>query len=304
MVNLVKKFDLNKAIEEANFETDALQQEAIMGYLRDDEKFRRLFNKDLTALFYQYLDDKQRLREPVTLNIKGTVRSGKSTIAITIACRICERYGTEFEVDNICANEYDFLDKVKTAKINSVYVIDESKEGVFGVGSMAKRMKINDIQNIIAKRNISTIWLTPRKFNDTNADYGLHTIGRARNSNPRLVKLLLYNLLDKSVGSMIPFGYVVIPIFNDIYVYGKELSKQYEALKDAWIEKEQDSDTNVMFDIQRERANELLEYPDFKLLTKMKDQVVYARSKLPSEFTKQEVDEIVRLANLINQGVL
>ncbi len=301
---VTKSIDIGKAIQEAVFETDALQQEAIMGYLRDDEKFRRLFNKDLTGLFYQYIDDKIRLREPITINVKGSVRSGKSTIAITIACRVAERNGKQLTGHNICANEFSFLDKVKTAEDNDVFVIDESKEGVFGVGSMAKKMKINDIQNIIAKKNISTIWITPRRFNDTNSDYGLQTLGRARNVNPRLVKLLLYNLLDKSIGSIIPFGYVIMPIFDDVYPYGEKLRLEYEAIKDEWIEKEKDSDTNVMFDIQKERALELINDRKFLSLDKIKDMVVFAKSKLPSEFTKQEVEEIVRLAKLINDGII
>ncbi len=300
MVNEKIKLDINNA----NFVSDALQEEAIFSNLRKNPEFLQAFNTDLTKLFYQFIEDKQKLNEPVTLSLKGSVRSGKSTIAITIACKIAELNNKEFSVKNVCSDEYDFLSKVKDSEDNDVFVIDESKESVFGVGSMAKRMKIHDIQNIIAKKNISTLWITPRRFNDTNSDYGLQTIGRARNVKPNLGKLLLFNLMEGRGIFTPPFGFVILPIYKDVYSYGQKLSDEYEALKDAWIEKEKESDTNIMYEIQKKRAIELNENPKYVSLEKIKDKSVYAKSVLPSEFTKVEIDEIVRLSKLIAEGVI
>lgn len=294
------KIDYKKAI----FETDELLEESIFSQMRDNPKFLKMFYTDMTNKFYRYIDGKIKLREPISLGIKGFTRSGKSTIGITIACRIAEANGKRFSINNICENEFDFLKKVKTAEENDVFVIDEGKESVFGIGSMAKRMKIDDIQNIIAKLNISTIWITPRKFNDTNSDYGLRTLGRARNVSPRLVKLLLYNLSEGTRHILIPFGYVIIPVFMDIYEYGKELDKEYQALKDDWIRREKESETNFMFNIQKEKAQDLLSNPTFTQLKKFKDRVIFAKTLLPSEFTKQEIDEIVRMTDLIEQGYI
>lgn len=291
-------------IQKAVFETDALMEESIMRYMRDDSKFLRMYNTNLTPLFFKYVDDKVRLREPVSIGIKGFTRSGKSTIGITIACRISELNGKKFSINNICANEFDFLEKIKKAKDNDVFVVDEAKESVFGIGSLAKRMKIEDVQNIIAKLNISTIWITPRKFNDTNSDYGLRTLGRARNIKPRLNKALIYNLAEGTKGQIIPFGYVVIPTFMDVYDYGEKLDKQYQEKKDEWIQKEKESEVNFMYQIQKTKAEELLKNNKFTTVKKFKDKVIIAKSLLPSEFTKQEVDEIVRMSQLIQEGFL
>lgn len=297
-------------MDNADFKVDALQEEAIMSYLRNDPKFLRTFQNDISDLFYQYLRDKQKLREPVSIGIKGAVRSGKSSAGIGIACYICELNGKRFSINNVCVSEYDFLQKIKSATENDVFVIDEQKEGVFGVGSMAKKMKIHDVQNIIAKLNISTIWITPRRFADTNSDYGLHTFGKAITNfkgepiRPRLSKFLLYNLLEKSSGSIIPIGYVVIPFFPDIYDYGIEIDNQYQDKKDDWIEAEKMSEGNVMFNLQKIYADQLLSDPNFGRVRSMKDKILYARSVLPSEYTKQEIEDIVRMAHMIANGEL
>lgn len=213
-------------------------------------------------------------------------------------------YGKKFLIENVCSNQMDFLGKLPNAKDNDIFVIDESKEAVFGIGSMAKKMKIYDAMNIIAKRNISTIWITPRKFNDTNAIYGLRTLGRAFKSKPRLTKFLLYNLLETDDTTGYPYGYVLIPHYADVFTYGKEFEKEYEAKKDVWILDEQQSEGNIMYEIQKKRAVQLLHNPMFSQVEKKKQKIVIAKSLLPSEFTTREIEDIVVMAEMIKEGIM
>lgn len=54
--------------------------------------------------------------------------------------------GIPFTVDYVCSNESDYYSKIKTAltKFNSVYHIDEQKEGKFGAGAFREEMGIMD----------------------------------------------------------------------------------------------------------------------------------------------------------------
>jgi hypothetical protein len=164
------------------FEIDVMQKKLLEEYLRKDIKFRRSYSTNYTSIFLQYLADKCRLREPLSLGVIGSTRSGKSVSATTVGAFIMHQYKKPITVNHILENEYSFLEAIKTISKDECFITDESKISVFGSGSNARQSKLQDIRNIIAVNNISLIGIRPDKFQsgiETTASYGLRSFGRS-----------------------------------------------------------------------------------------------------------------------------
>jgi len=298
------EFDLSKA----NYEIDVLQNRLLQVYLRADPKFRRAFSTNYTNDFFQFLKDKARLREPVHISIMGQVRSGKSSIAITIAIFLMACYGKKFNVNYVCANAYEFIEKLKVMPQeeldNSCFVIDEQKSAVYGVGSIAKKMKITDVNNIIAVRGISTISLNPITWANREAFYGLRVFGKCYKT--KTVRCMLYNLAEHGRGGELPLGNVYLPIYNFFLPknYADKLEKEYLEKKMAWVRQEQIGEGDVLYEIKKKSAESFMRDKKFLELTKKGEKTVYISLKLGSEWTKGECEEIYQITNLIKKGIL
>ena len=227
-----KKIDID--ITDAVFEIDSLQNEIIQRYLRQDRNFLRAFYTSYTHLFRQFILDKVRLGEPISCSLMGQVRSGKSVSGITAAGMIMEAKDKLMSVNQICSSEFEFMTTIKENKgveFGDAFVIDESKQAVYGTGSMAKKVKLMDIQNIIAVNNISTIWIRPDSWSFEGAMYGLRAFGRGQFDKwgkllpMRINRFMLYNLQESSAGGALPLGMVYIPHFADYLKNGKQLWK-------------------------------------------------------------------------------
>lgn len=293
-------------LQNAVFELDELQDELIRNYIMADKTFKRAYFTDLTAKFFSYMKKKCEMNEPVTLSIMGTVRGGKSSTAIAIAAYIAKQRGLPFTVRNIVANEFAYVETLKCEDIvqGMPFVIDESKQTVYGIGSIAKRMKILDIQNIIAMKAISTIWIRPDRFSYEGAQYGLRVFGKANNVKPRLVRLMLYNLQESRDAT--PIGMVYCPIYNDVdwIEDTNQLHDDYIAMKTAWVEKEQIGEGDVLYVTKKKRVLDFVQDPVFINLPKKKERELYVRHKLGSEFTTTEVKEISQTADMIIRGAV
>jgi hypothetical protein len=137
-----------------------------------------------------------------------THNSGKSSAMLSVcifhqACR-----GVLFSNEYVCANVFEYFDKIKTMpmeKLNgSIFLIDEEKQTIYGVGSTAKKSKLQDVANIIAVNNISTIMINPIRWANEEANYGLRSFGRCRKT--KTVRMMLYNL--QSTKAEVPMGMV------------------------------------------------------------------------------------------------
>lgn len=300
------KFSFNMA--EANYQLDAIQTKLLHLYTRNDAKFRRAFNTNFTPEFIEYLKDKARLREPVHLSCMGQTRSGKSTSMMSVCILHSALNGRRFTSDYICPNSYSFLEKLKSMPEedlkNSIFLIDEEKKAVFGYGSMAKKVKLQDVQNIIAINNISTVSLTPDKWSNSEANYGLRTFGRCFTT--KTVRLMLYNLSEKGRGGELPMGNIYLPIFTALLSQdeGKELEEAYLAMKNEWVRGEMRGEGDVLAEIKRKSAENFMRDEIYRSLTKKNERLVYITSKLGSEWTKNEVQEIETLTKLIEKGAI
>lgn len=303
-----KPSDLNFRFELKNcdFKLDVLQEKMLQGYLRFDLKFRRAFYTNYTSDFFKFIQDKTKLNEPIHLSVMGSVRGGKSygMISVCIYHQAC--YGRLFDIDYICANAYEFIEKLKEfpkEKLsNRIFLVDEEKSAVFGVGSVARKMKIQDVQNIIAINNISTIMINPTSWQNQDAFYGLRIFGR---SFPNKVsRFMLYNLTANK-STMTPMGVVYIPVFTAFLdkKYSDSLEKQYLEKKNKWVDLERNGEGDILSEIKRDSAKNFMKDKQFKLLKTRDQKVTYISQKLGSEWTKSEVDEIFQITKLLEQGI-
>jgi hypothetical protein len=237
-----------------------------------------------------------------------THNSGKSYTALSILAFRMALMGKLVTPSFICANAFRFLQKIQTMDLeatkDTMFLRDEDKDAVYGTGSIAKRAKLQDVANIIAKHNISTLSLCPIKFAaQEEAHAGLRTFGR--NFTNGTVRMMFYNLQESKTLTR-PMGMVYIPIFTKMLPewYAKPLEAEYSKLKDAWIEEEIKGNSDVLAEVKRGQAQALFKDPMFVELKKKDEKLAYATQRLGSEWTKQETLEIIALVELLKKGVV
>lgn len=305
----IKNIDID--ISQALFELDALQGELINRYLRQDRNFLRAFHTNYTSLFFQFIKDKVRLNEPFGISIMGQPRSGKSVSAITIAGLAMESRGRIMDTKHIVSDSYKFMEALKDENIThfgDCFVVDESKQAVFGTGSTAKKVKLLDIQNIIAVNNISTLWLRPDGWAAETSMYGLRAFGRSQFCKDgkllpmRINRFMLYNLQESSAGGSLPLGMVYLPHFADILKNGKQLWKDYTIKKQDWVDAEQKGQGDTLIESMFKVAEKISKFSKFVQLKGNAQKKTFIITALGSETPKGEIDQIFNIIKLIDQG--
>jgi hypothetical protein len=296
----------NIDISKANYEMDILQQEMLNFYLRNDRRFRTAFHTNYTNMFWQFIIDKARLKEPHHLSCVGQTRSGKSYSMLTATAFSNALYGKKTMIHHISGNQYEFLQKVQKMPEeflhNSTFQNDEDKFSVFGAGSFAKKMKLQDVQNIIAMNNISTIAICPTKLvGGGEANYGLKTFGRCHTT--RTCRFVLYNLQENS-NSHAPMGVIYIPIFTEVVPYWQELENAYIEKKREWITAEQRGEGDILGELKKRQALLFAKNPKFSAIKHKKDKLTFISLTLGSEWVSKECEEILSMTELISQGAI
>jgi hypothetical protein len=237
-----------------------------------------------------------------------TKNSGKSFTAISLCAYHMALNNRLFSTDYICANAYEFLEKLKSMPEeelrNSIFLIDEEKQSVFGVGSTARKMKLTDVQNIIAINNISTISLNPNSWANKEANYGLRTFGRCFKT--KTCRLMLYNLAEKGKGGELPMGNVYLPIFTAFLPkeYADSVEGAYLKKKNEWVMGEMRGEGDVLAEIRKKSAESFCRDKNFLQIKKKKERLGYIQQKMGSEWTSKECEDVLTLASLIQQGLL
>lgn len=295
----------NFKMSDTDFQLDAIQSQLLRLYLISDKRFRRAFNTNFTPSFLTYLKDKTRLNEPVRLSIMGNVRSGKSFSGLSLCILHQAFYKKLFHPFFICSSAYEYLEKVQNTSpeklTNRIFLIDEEKN-TFGIGSLARKTKLEDTQHIIAIRNISTIMLTPHSWQDRTADYGLRTMGRC--FNIKVNRLMLYNLQEKSNG--LPMGNLYLPIFTELIKneYGIWLEKKYLEKKNKWVNQEQQGTGDILETLKKKTAVNFIHDPKFMALKTKKQRLDYITLKMGSEWTSGEKEIIEGYTKLLKEGAI
>lgn len=293
-------------LSQANFEMDALQDRLMQFYIQKDKKFRMAFYTDYTPTFMQFIKDKVKLNEVVHLSTIGGVRSSKSVSMQSLAIFHQALYYRKFGILYICANQYEYLDKIQKLpeeKLkNRMFILDEDKGSVYGSGSMAKKMKLLDVQNIIAKAGISTISINPVEWSNPHAQYGLRSAGRCFRTGVN--RFMLYNLQSsQSTGS--PLGMVYIPFYRNLVPesYWKPLEMAYDKKKDEWIVKERMGEGDVLGEMKKKCAKDFLIDSEFLQIKRKSQRLTYIKTKLGSEWTTNECKEILDIISIMGNGI-
>lgn len=296
-------------LKNAHFQIDVLQEEMLNFYLMNDSSFRKAFQKDFTSLFWQYIYDKTKLNEPIHLSLQGFVRSSKSFSCISICSVHQAFYSRDFDVEYICGNSQEFLEKLKKFPkeklMNRMFQIDEDKSAMYGYGSIARKQKFLDVQNIIAINNISTASLCPTQFsNDKTSYYGLRAFGR--DFTQKINRFMLYFLQGGGEGKLKPMGCIYIPPF-DFFLEKKKaenLKKKYLAMKNEWVDNERSGQGDILAEIRKKTAESFLRDKTIAQLTKKSEIIEYIIFKLGSEWTKSECNSVYNLYNLMRRHLI
>lgn len=304
-INFNFSYDLSKC----NFEQDVLQNSMLDFYVRNDERFRKAMYTDLTSQFFQYIKDKVRLKEPIYISVMGQVRSSKSSSMITVVFIINYLNGRIMDMRYVNSNAIDLLDSIKNMPEgdlkNSAFLIDEEKTGTFGVGSVAKKLRMDDVQNIIAINNLSMISICPTKFPRASAShYGLRSFGR--DFTNKINRFMLYNLQESDSTSR-PMGMVYIRPFNYFLPeeYAKPLEKAYLEKKQNWVDNEMRSTGDLSTELKKRLAKIFSKDTIYSQIKKKNEKIAYLVSKVGNtEYTKSEIDELYNLISLYQQGFI
>src|SRR3990170_5097302 len=98
--------------------------------MSQSSSFAEALMKNKNKLFFQFLQHKPAYREPITIEVKGAVRSGKSTLSVGILKFISKLTQVPFTFDHISPNETIYLDKLKkmNAPDGASWLVDEQSE--------------------------------------------------------------------------------------------------------------------------------------------------------------------------------
>jgi hypothetical protein len=224
----------------------------------------------------------------------------------------------QFTMKYVCANEFDYIERLQNMPeielINSIFLQDEQKNTAYGTGSVAKRMKILDVQNIIAINNISTIVITPDRFGNEKAFYGFRVFGKGVFKNKpftedgkpnynQLTRLMLYNLQEGSNG--LPMGMCYIPTVQKLLPekHAQKLEKEYLDKKNEWVTKEMRGESDTLMMLKKNSAERFVKDDNFMGLKKKDEKITFISMVLGSEWTKGECLEVFNLTELIRKGI-
>ena len=230
----------------------------ILGDIRKNNPVQ--FYTNCTSFFIQrmryYVKDARVWR----VSIMGETRSGKSEIAQSIAkyytfyFNKCLQNGDfkrhlvhsdvtlqslTLDVEHIMSNQSEYIytlresEKIKSLKFGQVWIIDESKDKIGGLGSYSEEIELRNLNNIIAKLMQSEIWIVPTELLGRNAPFGLYVY--KKDIIKRINWCLLYKIEmnTRHGASHKLLGWVKIPLHND-----ELLRRDYDMKKNSWIQEE------------------------------------------------------------------
>jgi hypothetical protein len=190
-----------------NFSVDVFENIILQDIAVHDENIKYKLNRDLTDEFTHYIKGKLKAKEQIKLNVKGETRSGKSLTGFKVTYMITNFYEKPFNTERIvCANQKELRQKLNDCEFGEVFQIDENAFANVGEGSFTEQLQLKDINNIIAKKNIHMIYITPQKFLLNGATLGLSYFGK--DTENWVSRFLLYSL--KGMPQLL--GYVIFDV--------------------------------------------------------------------------------------------
>jgi hypothetical protein len=260
--------------------------------------YAKALNFDVTQVFFDTLRYKVKMKENISLEVTGTTRSGKTSVASSIMLFVSKLRNIPFTTKNIRQDQFDFLNYIKDQSNDSLFrtqwVVDETRHGIFQEGSMAQHAVLKDFNNICAVLELAIAWLNPQNYDTShNSQYVLYVWGK--DVPNKLTKCLLYDISSHDMFAGTPLGYVIVDVSQFV---GTDLEKEYLKLKWDRVEKQKEqSQTNTMQ--YRKRVAEAFEKSkEWKRLTNRKQKKIFIKSVLGDMIPNDVVDEIVEMTEM------
>jgi hypothetical protein len=279
--------------------------------IRYNDEYGQNFNTNLTSTFIRELLHYAKF----SINLMLCIfcfhqRSGKSGLGISIARWYSKLLRYDLWTKDIYPSQLAWLQDVPNRPFNSVGVMDEVHNLKAQIGANVAEEELGDMQRIIAKELLHSIYITATIDYDTTAHYGIEPI--AFDYKHSLTKALLYDLDKSDTGFNVLLGYIVFPHYdttiNKINHFELETMPKnkltdaqkfrvaYEEKKNAW---NKEIKTRGIGERSKERlilADKLANIPVFQEAKNMAERKAIARFNLPAGFAEDEVNEICTLA--------
>lgn len=204
------------------FEVSKFEEYLLNDIYERDESSKIKLNRDVTNELKQEIELYLKQKRNIRFTIMGETRSGKSLVGLKVGNIIYNYQNKNFSQDInklVCGNQIEYRQKLLSAEFGDFYLIDENTFNRSGLGANIEAMQLIDYNNIIAKKNISLVFITPQKFLNVGATLGFSSYGR--DSKNWLSRFLVYKFKDN-----FPYliGYVVFDIGslfrdNGCYIY-------------------------------------------------------------------------------------
>lgn len=210
--NKIKKHfpDPGNSKMEGFFEVSVFEDLLLQDIYQNDESSTQKLKTDVSKQFIEEIRLYQKQKRNIRISTKGETRDGKSLSMLRVCDLIIDRTPQDFaeEVEKIvCGNQVEYRKKLKEAEFQETYLVDENFFTRSGLGANIEASQLKDFNAIIAKKNVSVIYINPERFLSVGANIGLATYGR--NSEHWLSRLLLYRFKD---GYPFLIGYIVLDV--------------------------------------------------------------------------------------------
>lgn len=248
---------------------------------------------------YDYLKDARCWRT----SIMGETRGGKSECGQTLALMYVKMFNSllkqgnyddidvykegiyskkdiEIDVNHICSNQSNYIytmrEDQKENKINfgQMWIIDESRKSIGGIGSFSELLDLKNINNIIAKFMQAEIWIQPAQFEVNNVPYGLYVY--KKDTINRVNWCLLYKMARSPTGGLEYsfMGWVKIPLHKN-----QSLRDLYNKKKNDWIVREMEGSYDDRLVARKKVAVLLADDKDFARRSLTGKQFVLSKSQ-------------------------
>lgn len=220
-----KELEEDFKILNEEFEVSKFEEYMLHDIYEVDERSKVKLNRDVTDEFMQEIQMYKKQKRNIRYALKGETRSGKSLVALKIGDIILIDSPTqEFtrDIDSIvCGNQIEYRKRLKEAQFGDFYLVDENFFNNSGIGANIEADQLKDYNAIIAKKNVSVLFINPEKFLNVGATMGLSTYGR--DAKNWLSRLLVYKFKD---GFPFLIGYIVVDIGQMFRKHGCYIYKE------------------------------------------------------------------------------
>lgn len=245
------------------------------------------FNSNVTDFFISEMHDYVKDARCWRISIMGETRGGKSEVGQTVALSYVEIFNHYFklghfdkqdvfsdkifvpseiqiDVGHIMSSQGNYIYTLRdnyragTIKFGQIWIVDEARKSIGGIGSFSEMLDLKNVNNIVAKFMQAEIWIQPLQFETNNAPYGLYVY--KKDVVNKINWCLLYKMQRNAVGGVEYsfMGWVKVPLHTNL-----ALREDYNHKKNLWIMAEMNGNVDERMIERKEMALKLSKDKEF-----------------------------------------